>query len=376
MEIDKEQYRQEAFYQEEKSNRHTLAGFRYSALTLLVIWALTMVNFFLIDKTLTSIAFVVAGIIMMLPVLISKKMNLTKPWLKYIFLVIVCIAASAVAALLSFHATLVYILPLLFAVQYRQRFVLWITYGVNTICMLASSLFGFYYGLCDLNLLLVSMHTRSWYMEMLEAGSLVLPLNENPIFIIVVFEVLPRSVILLIFAIMLQYTVVRSGEDAVRIAELTWRKETDIATKLYNKNKYEEMVEEYYPKIPQVAVIFWDLNNLKKTNDRFGHAMGDALIETLSNCLFEEVNERCRAYRVGGDEFLILLDNPKDGEPEQIIENVKRSIRKCHDEGGLKVSCATGCSVGEGKSVRQIVAAADSNMYADKMEYKKREGML
>lgn len=55
--------------------------------------------------------------------------------------------------------------------------------------------------------------------------------------------------------------------------------------------------------IERVAVIFWDLNNLKVTNDRFGHAEGDALIEKMSAILCGWMSRRCRVYRVGGDDM-------------------------------------------------------------------------
>ena len=151
--------------------------------------------------------------------------------------------------------------------------------------MFISSYVGFYYGLCDLNLLLESTHTRNWYLQTMTGSFLQIPFNENPMFIIAVFEVLPRTLILLIFTIMLQYTIISSHNDALRIAELTYRKDMDARTKLYNKNKYEDMAVNYYPSVGRIAVAFWDLNNLKMINDNFGHAVGDSLIQTMSEKL-------------------------------------------------------------------------------------------
>lgn len=58
--------------------------------------------------------------------------------------------------------------------------------------MFISSYVGFYYGLCDLNLLLESTHTRNWYLQTMTGSFLQIPFNENPMFIIAVFEVLPQ----------------------------------------------------------------------------------------------------------------------------------------------------------------------------------------
>lgn len=84
----------------------------------------------------------------------------------------------------------------------------------------------------------------------------------------------PRSIILFVFSVLMQYSVVSSNEDVYRIAQLTYLKETDTKTRVFNKNKYVEMMEEYYFKLEQIAVLFWDLNNLKYMNDVYGHAVG------------------------------------------------------------------------------------------------------
>lgn len=367
MDVNKEQYKLEVIEQEKKANRRILAGFRYLSVVVVLTWFLTMAGFFLLDKAMISVTAVILLPMLLLPGYIGKRCSLANPWLKYFFLAIVCIASNAITTILTYHAVLVYILPLLFAIQCRQRRVLWITYALNTAAMAVSSLLGFFYGLCDLNILLQGNHSRGWYLENLVDGLVCLPLNEDVVFLVLVFEVFPRAMILLIFALMLQHTVIRSNDDAVRIAELTWRKETDINTGVYNKNKYEEMADEYYPNLERVSVLYWDLNNLKMTNDKFGHAMGDALIATLSKCMMEEGDERYRVYRLGGDEFLMIIDNPLRNETEGAIEGVRARLRKCHEEGGPNVSSAVGWSTGEGKRVRDVVNTADANMYANKV---------
>ncbi len=374
MEGNPERYKQEIIEQERKANRHIIAGFRYFLIAAIIVWVLTVMDFFVIDKVTVSITLVILLPMLLLPLYIAARYDLSNPRLKYFFLVIVCVASNAIAAILTYHAVLIYILPLLFAIQCRQRRMLWITYAVNTGMMIASSLIGFYFGLCDLNILLQGNHPRSWYLENAVDGVVSLPLNGNIVFLVIAFEVFPRAVILLVFALMLQYTVVQSGEDAVRIAELTWRKETDVNTGVFNKNKYEEMADEYYLNIPRIAAVYWDLNNLKKTNDKFGHAMGDALIATLSKCLMDEGDERYRVYRLGGDEFLMLIDNPQLQETEGAIRGVQARLKKCYEEGGPNVSSAVGWSTGEGKRVREVVNKADANMYANKVAGKEGRG--
>lgn len=362
----KEQYFQELDYQEIKSNKHTLKGFCWFLLAVAFIWLLTVLGFFEVDKKLITISFL-ANIILFIPaVYIFFKSNLSKAWIKYFLLSLVCVVSAVLAAFLSFHAVLAYVVPLLFAVQYRRRSTIWFVYAVNTVTMLISSLVSFYYGICDLNLLLQSQHVRSYYLEIITESALNIPFNEDPVFIIIVFEVFPRSIILFVFSIMMQYTVVSSNEDAYRIAQLTYLEGTDTKTKVFNKNRYVEMVADYYPKIEKVAVLFWDLNNLKKINDKFGHAMGDMAIEKLSSALSAHSSDRRRVYRIGGDEFLMILDEPEQEEAETIMRSVQEKLKAENADSEVKVSSAVGFALGSGADILEVVKIADIRMYENK----------
>lgn len=365
-----EQYQNELIYQEIKSNRHALKGFCWFIVAVAFIWLLTVTGFFEVDKKLVTIAFL-SNLVLFIPaVYIYRKSDLSSPWIKYFLLSLMCIVSAVIVSFLSFHAVLIYVVPLLFAIQYRRRSTIWFVYGANTVTMLISSLVSFFYGICDLNLLLESQHVRSWYLNIMAEDALNIPLNENPVFIIIVFEVFPRSIILFVFSVLMQYSVVSSNEDAYRIAQLTYLKETDTKTRVFNKNKYVEMVEEYYPKLEQIAVLFWDLNNLKYMNDVYGHAVGDKAIEALSEALLAHASDSCRVYRIGGDEFLMILDNPQGNEGEDIIQGVQEELELKNRDEKVRVRSAVGYAVGRGRDITEVVKTADARMYENKRQSK------
>lgn len=359
-------YEKELRYQEIKSNKYTLKGFMWFLLFLCLVWLLTVIGFFEMNKRLSTIALVSTIILFLWPFYIFLKGDLGKTWIKYFFLLLICIAVGVICSLLSYHAVLLYVVPLLFALQYRRRSTIWFVYVINIFTMLISMLANYCYGIYDLNLLFEGVYTRSGCMSMMKDGVLMLPFNEDPIFVIIVFGVFPRTIILLVFSIMMQYAVVNSNEDALKIAQLTYLKEMDTKTKVFNKNKYEEMVVEYYPKIEQIVVTFWDLNNLKYMNDKYGHAIGDMAIGKLSSVLNQYSSDRCRIYRIGGDEFLLILDNPIKNEIESIVKNVKENLEACYIEQNVGISSAVGIAYGMGKDIAEIVKVADTNMYQDK----------
>ena len=90
------------------------------------------------------------------------------------------------------------------------------------------------------------------------------------------------------------------------------------------------MVSMYYPNVNNITVIFWDLNNLKIINDTYGHEYGDKALSALASVLYAHSDEQCRrVYRFGGDEFVMIIDNPHDGEADRIISAVKDELMKC-----------------------------------------------
>ncbi|MDD6072102.1 MAG: GGDEF domain-containing protein [Clostridiales bacterium] len=374
MEDFKEQYSRELTYQEIKANKHTVKGFIWFLIAVALVWLLTLTGFFWVDKWHVTIAFAVSFILFIPVLYIYMKGDLSKPWFKYFFLSLICIDSAVIASFLSYHVVLIYVVPLLFAIQYRRRSTIWFVYVVNTITMLISMLLGFYYGLCDLNLLFESQHTRSWYLDRMAEGTWNIPLNENTVFIIIVFGVFPRSITLFVFSIMMQYSIVSSKEDAFRIAQLTYVKGMDAKTRAFNKNKYEEMAEGYYPKIDRIAVSFWDINNLKFINDKYGHAMGDKAIGQLSASLLTYASDRRSIYRIGGDEFLMIIDNPAHNEAEDIIKAVREKLEADYIDGKLRVSSAVGLSFGKGKDIYEIVKTADTLMYENKRLSKENRG--
>ena len=155
--------------------------------------------------------------------------------------------------------------------------------------------------------------------------------SKMPVVVIIVYRILPQLLILFVFVMIIQHTIGSMREDAYRIAELTYRKEVDSATRLYNKNKYEDMLANYYTMVERVAVVLWDINNLKEINDRMGHGMGDKLIETMSGAIYAQTDSRKKAYRIGGDEFVMLIG--KSGETGGRADHPECQGQTCKTQG-------------------------------------------
>ena len=110
----------------------------------------------------------------------------------------------------------------------------------------------------------------------------------------------------------------------------------DPLTGLYNRRllveKYQDekrrSVRLDYP----LAMVVIDINHFKKVNDQFGHAEGDLLLIRLSNLLIKFTRESLDfAFRIGGDEFLLLLANCDKANAEGILKRINETFKTFSD---------------------------------------------
>ncbi len=98
----------------------------------------------------------------------------------------------------------------------------------------------------------------------------------------------------------------------------------DGLTDLYNQKAITELAKQKVNEAKNpVTLIIVDVDKFKECNDTYGHAFGDKVLVVVSTCIKEAINGIGIAGRLGGDEFLIILDKTN----EEDIRNVTRNIR-------------------------------------------------
>lgn len=71
-------------------------------------------------------------------------------------------------------------------------------------------------------------------------------------------------------------------------------------------------------------------------------------------------------YKIGGDEFLMIIDNPGHGEAESMIASAREKLAEDNVDHAIKISSAVGLAFGKGEDILKVVEAADSQMYENK----------
>ena len=121
------------------------------------------------------------------------------------------------------------------------------------------------------------------------------------------------------------------------------------------------------------CVVFFDLNNFKSVNDRFGHAIGDELLRKVGDVLSQGVRSCDLVARLGGDEFGVLLFKTTLKEAKAKASALACRISEQAVEmptGTIEVTTAWGVAPCDAEdSAEQILARADRNMYMSKKQF-------
>ena len=153
---------------------------------------------------------------------------------------------------------------------------------------------------------------------------------------------------------------------------------TDALTGIGNKSAYFERIREIDGKIGTEELSFaaavFDMNGLKSINDNYGHEQGDAAITDMTNALIH-VFGRGNLYRIGGDEFIAVLEDEPAAEMDLLFMNLDDLIdqeNKTEKSYRMPLSLSKGFASYDRKTDREyldVFRRADEAMYQDKAQY-------
>lgn len=161
----------------------------------------------------------------------------------------------------------------------------------------------------------------------------------------------------------IQFFVTNSLDRKKQQAYLEKLSYRDMLTGLYNRNRYIERLEAYKQvQDQQIGAIYIDLNGLKKVNDEQGHRAGDELIVRAAGTIAGIFAED--AYRVGGDEFVVIL---LDVSREDFARKTEQLCRQMQ-ENSVDASIG-GVWQASTENLENLLRRADENMYREKKRY-------
>jgi diguanylate cyclase (GGDEF)-like protein len=166
------------------------------------------------------------------------------------------------------------------------------------------------------------------------------------------------------------------AEMRERVEELERLADTDTLTPLPNRRRFERELDRAVSQASRhgtpAAVLYIDLNSLKRVNDRHGHMAGDAALIHVARLLQGLIRSSDVVARIGGDEFGLILDHLDHNSAIETAERIGRCIASSPlDLGGSEVRLDAAIGVATilpGDRADDVMQRADRNMYRAKAE--------
>lgn len=157
--------------------------------------------------------------------------------------------------------------------------------------------------------------------------------------------------------------------------ELEKKSITDGMTGLFNRSFFYEYSKAVDPKNYPISLIASDCDDLKAINDTYGHNAGDQYILQTAALLKDTMPKNSIIFRMGGDEFLVILPRCDKKTAKKFLDALKRDVKKYRiPETPLVVSFGLATMRNKNESFQDCMAEADVQMYKDKQ--RKKEALV
>ena len=193
-------------------------------------------------------------------------------------------------------------------------------------------------------------------------------------FIVGVYLVLASCCITYMFSKVIEE---RLQKEKLQKEKLIYTSNTDALTRCLNRHAYENDMKKLNLS-EEWVYISADLNGLKRANDSYGHMAGDELICAAADCMRDSFHEYGKVYRIGGDEFAVIITE-NTSQVEELIHGFDSNVANWHGKFVDSMTVSYGWVFSTERnwgSAYEISKAADARMYQSKERYYKESGAV
>ena len=216
---------------------------------------------------------------------------------------------------ITYHVVILSVLPILYATIYSSKKMVWYAYGLTVISTIIVVFVGYYYGLCDANMALLTVGNLNDYV--VDGHFVATTVKENPIWVLTIYFVVPRCLVYISVLVVCKgifRIITQALQKAKQVIEMeVFQKEL--------KNKVDEQTDELREKTRKIQEAYWQtvtaLSEAVDAKDRYtsGHSKRVAeYARMIAKRMGKSNAEQERIYRAG-----LLHDVGKIGVPVEII---------------------------------------------------------
>lgn len=160
-------------------------------------------------------------------------------------------------------------------------------------------------------------------------------------------------------------------DSAARFEELRFLADNDSLTRLLNRRAFLRRIDCEAARAGRYgqafSIVLGDLDELKRLNDAHGHALGDQALQWFAGVLADALRRSDDAFRIGGDEFAMILVEATPDDVREVVDRVQAGMREHSDPrlAGLRASFGV-AQPRDGTTPEELLRAADEAMYQAK----------
>ena len=356
-----------------RANRYSLRCFCIMMAALSAAWIFNQLDIFIVEKQTMNTCFLTALVLFGVCMVICGILGISSRKMKYVLLFFIIAITTVIGTMLTYHSVLLLALPIVYSSMYHDaKHVTLYTYTLTVVSIFVSVFGGYCIGLCDANMALLTSMPLAEYVG--ADGLFTLnQINPNPVLTLLLYFVFPRSVICGVFALVCNNISEIIAESRIKEHEMCIQAEIDGMTGVYNRRKYLELASDEHILNHRLAVVFWDVNDLKKINDSYGHEYGDRLIITISESIKQIASPTDEIIRIGGDEFLMIFHGGDERMVEEKLSKWEDIIRGRDVVDGISATASYGYACGFGSQLEELVHQADLMMYKNKRAFHEKQ---
>ena len=153
-------------------------------------------------------------------------------------------------------------------------------------------------------------------------------------------------------------------ENSILWQKLKWENSHDLLTGLYTRSKLNELAKERFENDDSLGIIYMDVFGTRSTNECYGYEAGDELLKRMAEVLKVVTNEQVHAFRMGGDEFVLVCENYAQERLQSLegaIMTMIEDVNKVNPSPRLSVAC--GLAAGQGSvTFEALMTTANKRM--------------
>ena len=201
------------------ANKHVMRCFTIAMCVYLIAFLLNAFDIFIIDKEVMKAGFVPSVITYLIVLFVTKRVSLANSKMKYFILFSTILVFTFIGITITYHVVMIALLPISYATLYSSKKVMRYVYGSTVLSTIVIVYGGYYFGLCDANMALLTADRLENYI--VDGAFILTTLNENPAFTLLLFFVIPRCLI--------QFAFMAAYNSILRIVEESLKKAAHVA---------------------------------------------------------------------------------------------------------------------------------------------------